>query len=547
MLRIREKTLFIILMVFKFINSLLIVGLAFVMKNLIDVAASSQIDDFLKLIIFDLFFCTAVALVNYLTIYLNKTFINNRAYVIKKRYINCLYWSTIKEFRKRDSSAYISELTNDMNIIMQEYYETSSLLIDDCLNIIISFCCVVYLNYIIAILMLLLTILLILVPSLWRKIITKYTDHYSATNEKFILSFKDSVLGFETIKLYSAENSFLDELNECLLENKKALNKLAQINNLSISLSKFISTVLQIGMMGLASYFVIIGKMEIGSIVAMLSLSGRFYGPMQNIVGRVTKIIATKNIRLRIKKFNYNDGKQDVARSMQIQKIELKDLSFAYDADVVLKNISMVFEKGKKYLIVGESGCGKSTLLKILRGILIPKKGEILVNGSNVNLDEIINISYVQQDCYMFNRSIKDNIDLKRTNEINKINNVIEFANLKEFSGKYGLNRVIDEEISQISGGEKARISLARTLYENFDILLLDEITASLDVKNAKEIERKLLSLEGKMIVNVTHKIMNSNLALYDYIYLMKQGEIIESCKSNDLGNSVHIKEYLEK
>lgn len=137
--------------------------------------------------------------------------------------------------------------------------------------------------------------------------------------------------------------------------------------------------------------------------------------------------------------------------------------------------------------------------------------------------------SYTQQSAYVFNRSIRYNIDFNYSDDNKKLNNVIELVELNDFISKLpnGVDTQIDEEIDQISGGEKLRIHLARALYRDSDIILLDEVTSSLEKSMSDRIEKKLIQMHNKTIINVCHKFNEKNLYLYDDILVVEKGELV--------------------
>ena len=227
-------------------------------------------------------------------------------------------------------------------------------------------------------------------------------------------------------------------------------------------------------------------------------------------------------------------------------KIELKNISFSYadNSKPAIKNLSLVIPINSFVSIVGSSGAGKSTVLDILIGLLIPKHGETLVDGhsfSSVLESYQQNISYVGQNIFLHNDSIKNNICFGvNENEIDekKLSNAIEAADLLDLINELseGVNTKVGERGIRISGGQQQRIAIARALYLDRSIIILDEATSSLDGILENNILKRLKLFSEKYkktIIMVTHNI---NLTRFsDNIYLMDKGSIAEFGDFNTL------------
>jgi ATP-binding cassette subfamily C protein len=216
--------------------------------------------------------------------------------------------------------------------------------------------------------------------------------------------------------------------------------------------------------------------------------------------------------------------------------IILKNVSFSYDdSKTVLDNINFKFEYGKKYAVVGMSGSGKTTLIRLLMGYYDNYCGDILFGDTelrNINLESLYeDIAIVQQSTFLFEDSIKNNLLLYSNHDEAKLNEVIKQVGLSDYINQQenGLEHIITEGGKNISGGEKQRISIARTLIKDCKILLLDEFTSNLDTALSYEIEKGVLELKSKTEICVTHKLNKNILKLFDEILVMKNGKIIES------------------
>ena len=208
----------------------------------------------------------------------------------------------------------------------------------------------------------------------------------------------------------------------------------------------------------------------------------------------------------------------------------------------ILQNISLEIKQGQKIGIIGKSGAGKSTLIDLILGLIKPTKGNIFIDGQHLNYnlrDWQKLIGYVPQDIYLLDDTIKNNIAFGlNANDINQevILKSIESSNLKDYvnSLEKKENTIVGDRGIRVSGGQKQRIGLARALYHNPGILILDEATSSLDTINEKEIMEEIYNTAKNItLIVVTHR--HKSVSNCDKIYLLDNGKIIDEGKFADL------------
>ena len=219
--------------------------------------------------------------------------------------------------------------------------------------------------------------------------------------------------------------------------------------------------------------------------------------------------------------------------NIKVASRSLKDFNFildeCYDGKECLDKIN---SGNGMYAIVGDSGAGKSTLIKLMSALYDSYDGEIYVNGIELRhygVNQIRgNISFVTQETELRNASIRDNIKLDKDIDDSKIEEIIEFVNLKEVVNKLenGIDTIMNER-TNLSGGEKQRLAIARALAKESSIYIFDEPTAALDTVNEKIIKEIIEHLsKEKIVIIITHNLALLNEA--DLIYVMKQGKIME-------------------
>lgn len=222
------------------------------------------------------------------------------------------------------------------------------------------------------------------------------------------------------------------------------------------------------------------------------------------------------------------------------QGISLRNVCFGYEENKeILHDISLQFEAGKSYAIVGGSGSGKTTLLNLLMDSQTRYKGNILFDG--VELRDIAPealyglVSVIQQNVFVFNASIKDNVSMFREFPKQELEDVIAKAHLKELLAGRGEDYLCGENGKGLSGGEKQRISIARSLLRKSSVLLVDEATAALDAGTAHQVSDHILDLSDITRIVVTHTLEAAQMKRYDEIIVLKNGAVTEKGSFDEL------------
>jgi ABC-type bacteriocin/lantibiotic exporter with double-glycine peptidase domain len=236
------------------------------------------------------------------------------------------------------------------------------------------------------------------------------------------------------------------------------------------------------------------------------------------------------------KGFNLKDKLELNSQFVFNESIEIINVNFSYsnNSKNILENVNLKIYKNKSIILLGDNGSGKSTFLNLISGLIEPTEGKIIIDK---NYDLYSNrknwfndISYVQQNIFLLNTTIKQNIVLCDESKINfnKLNKILDvlkiqrnFKNLKDY-----LNTRVGPDGLILSGGQKQIISLARALYKDSNVLILDEPTFALDVENVELVKKIITDLKNKKtIIMVTHD--RSFLSYFDLIYKIDLGKII--------------------
>ena len=239
-------------------------------------------------------------------------------------------------------------------------------------------------------------------------------------------------------------------------------------------------------------------------------------------------------------------------RDQMLGRIEFKNVNFCYPSDpskrMILKDLNITIEPGKKVALVGESGCGKSTTVNLIERLYEATSGEVLIDGLDIkryNLPYLRNlIGYVQQEPVLFNKSIRENVIFGRDELIRElgdpetlVQNAIEESYASEFikETKEGLDYVVGIKGGKLSGGQKQRVAIARAIVCEPKILILDEATSALDNKSEKEVQRALDHISERKVTTVIIAHRLSTIKNADLIYAIRDGQVIEQGTHEEL------------
>ena len=226
------------------------------------------------------------------------------------------------------------------------------------------------------------------------------------------------------------------------------------------------------------------------------------------------------------------------------EKIELQNVSFSYsNREVVLKNMTLKFENNKFYGIVGVSGSGKSTIIDLIAGFFKPQNGRVLIDGVDLNDADIrtwlCQIGLISQDAFIFSGTIEDNICFgvdTENRDPNYIKEAARIAYANEFIDTLpgGFQAIVGEKGIKLSGGQRQRLAIARAVYLDPPVLILDEATSSLAAKSERKVQEAIEALHGKRtVIVVAHRLVTISKA--DHIYVIEKGNLTEEGTHEDL------------
>jgi len=377
----------------------------------------------------------------------------------------------------------------------------------------------------------------------WR---TQFIREANSADSQSSTRAIDSLINFETVKYFNNEQYEADLYDKDLKrwEQAKRKNRLT-LFALNGGQALIISVALT-SMLILAAYEVANGRMTLGDFVLVNAFMMQIFLPL-NFLGFVYREIKSSMANIE-KMFELLKVKNQVCDPEEPKVIEhfqghiqFENVSFSYDEREILKDLSFEVKPGQRVALVGSSGAGKSTISKLLYRFYDVTAGRILIDGMDIrdlNLSDLrSHIGVVPQDTVLFNANIFENIRYgdPGANE-EQVLQAVNMAHLQEFVSRLpkGLDTQVGERGLKLSGGEKQRVAIARTMLKQPEILVFDEATSSLDSRSEKAVMEAMNEVaRGRSSISIAHRL--STVVNADRILVVDSGQIVEQGSHSEL------------
>ena len=364
-----------------------------------------------------------------------------------------------------------------------------------------------------------------------KKVFAKYWGKYTSMGDKFL----DSLQGLKELKIFQADAAQHTKINESAEEFRIITMKVLVMQLASTTIMDLVAY----GGAGVGIALAICGTAFWGldpiAALFLCLVAVEFFLPLRAFGSAFHVAMNGASAGKKIISLLNAPDPEWGTEAVDSKEVKLENVTFSYDGKRdVLKDVNMVFPEKGMTAIVGESGCGKSTIVNMLVGAFRPQKGEVTVGGKHIEKLSRENwyshLSVVSYNTYIFNESVRDNFKMAKENVSDKeIFAALKKVNLKEFIEENGgLNKVINEDANNISGGQKQRLALAIALVSDKDIYVFDEATSNIDIDSEAIIMKNINAIsKEKSVIVISHRL--ANVVPADNIYYMEEGEIKES------------------
>lgn len=484
--------------------------------------------------------CAGLSLLNYASQprFLERAMRQYKDFAFKK-----LIGKSISSFRDESAAGYLSALTNDAASIETNYLAQMLAMITKAVTFIGALLLMCRYSLLMTAIAAGLTVLPLIASLLTGSRLQTVESRVSERNGEFTAALSDCLAGFTVVKNFRAEREIfrLFAQSNKALEHEKFTGR--RIKTLVGMIGAVTGIFAQLGVFIAGVYLSMKGgSMTPGAVVLFVNLMNFIISPIAELPGllacRKAALGLVDKLAVALERSSSREGSETLNRLEH--GIRLENVSFAYEpGKTVLHGINAEFEAGKAYALVGGSGSGKSTLLNLLMAAETNYSGHILADGielSDISTESLYGtMAAIQQNVFVFNASIKDNVSMFRDFPKTEMDEAIARAHLGALIRERGEDYLCGENGSGLSGGEKQRISIARSLLKKSSVLLADEVTAALDAQTAHRVSSDILDLQGITRIVVTHTLEESLLRRYDKIFVLRGGRIEEAGSFADL------------
>jgi len=453
----------------------------------------------------------------------------------------------ISFYSKRKKGDIMARVLGDINEMQNSFFILLELIVREPLTIIFSLVVMFSISWQLSIFVLLfIPISGFLISSIGKRL-KRQSLRAQQESGQLISTVEETLTGLKIVKSYNAENTFKKRFTNSADRILKLVNKIGLKNNLAGPLSEVLGIVTIAILLWYGGKLVLIEKVIEGTtFIGFMALAYGILTPAKAISKasyRVKNGIAAADRVFEI--LYHEDTMPEDNNAIKLSgfndKIELKNVSFKYENEYVLKDFSMTVEKGQSVALVGQSGSGKSTIANLLTRFYDVNEGTISIDGNDIKNTTKTSlrsqIGLVTQDSILFNNSIKNNLKIGKDSATDEeIIEALKVANAWEFVKELpnGIETNIGDAGNSLSGGQKQRLSIARAVLKNAPIMILDEATSALDTESERLVQDALENMmKNRTSVVIAHRL--STIQNADHIIVMKQGKMVEQGKHQEL------------
>ena len=453
---------------------------------------------------------------------------------VRQRILEQVLHRTVAQYNAEGDAAYLSLLTTDLRTLYDDYYMSLFNIVFWGGIMLCALAMYLYISPVMLLAILLVTIPPLVLPRRMNERLKSTRDAFSLQMAGYTQQLKELLGGFEIIRSFLREDAYAAlhqkaarKARESELDYQQSLN--AMVTNTSLISNLIFPVVMLVGL-----FLAFDGRLTMGTVSTAASMANFVITPCHQIAQCWAKVKSSQGIRQRLEAAMAEPQAAEQGEPIgPIESIQCETVRFAYPntAEPVLKDASLTVDAAQKVALVGESGCGKSTLAKLLFQYYPDYSGDILFNGRQVrtlNRTALYRrVGYIAQTAYLFHDTIRNNICLHEDFPDEQLAHAIAAAGLTDWVASLpdGLDTVISENGKNLSGGQRQRIGIARLALRSYDLIIADEITASLDPDTSQQVMENLIAMPY-MVVAITHDVAGSFMHQFDKVYRVEHGVV---------------------
>ncbi|MBQ7390935.1 MAG: ABC transporter ATP-binding protein [Clostridia bacterium] len=452
----------------------------------------------------------------------------------------------IKKVDTTPNGEIISRMTNDVSIMGGSVHDIFNIIINGVLKLIVITVLIFIANPIMA------AVILVFVPAsifLSAKLAARSEKFFAQSREaagKIYSATEEDLTGFDTVKVYNLEKHKQNGYEQLSEDYRKKSERGYLTSGIVQPIVAVVNNLAYIAICVVGSILVINGTLRVGDLMAFILYTQLFSGPLESISGGMSMMQSTIASARRVYDFldseEMEEPKADEVNQECIGKVTFDHVAFSYEEDKpLIRDLNLEVLPGQKIAIVGPTGGGKTTIVNLLMRFYDPTSGHILVDGrciQEMNRSDVREMfSMVLQDTVLFSGTVYDNIAYGNPSATSE--EVMEAARRAHIDFwidglPEGFNTVINEESTNISGGQKQLLTIARAYLSNRPILILDEATSNVDTRTELIIQETMDELmKGRTAFVIAHRL--STVENSDLILVINNGDVVEKGTHKDL------------
>lgn len=441
------------------------------------------------------------------------------------------------EIHNANTGEYFNTISNDIPNVSECFSVILFQLVRDVFTTIFTVIIMFKLNFVIAISVIAIQILVIIFNRYFNNQYTPIASENRKLQDKRVLILNELI---QNIFYLIQSNNSKYYISKYMQQENETQKKIVDIKQLLSKKSNIVSAIQALTIIiiwGYGGFLSINGILTLGNVYALSNYSNRLLGPFNRLIDLHTEL---KDVEISVKRINSvmnintDTSNNSTIGVLDIGDINFSNVSFRYgDSTSLFSGLSMSFKKGESTAIVGFSGSGKTTIVNLLTGMYPVSNGAIFIGSQELKtitpslLRE--SISYVSQHPIIFNDTVFNNIAMGRDISHEQIQKLLIDLKIDDivYSLENGINTLLGENGSNLSGGQKQLITIARAIASNADIVILDEATSNLDNKREKDVMDRIYKLcSNKVLVIISHRL--SIVEDANLIYFLQNGNIVE-------------------
>ena len=510
-----------------------------------------------KLYIYNNISITTVAVIYILIViignivdYINRITTNNMGekvmYSLRNQLYKYIEKSNVTFHDKTPSGKLYVRVTSDTEDVYALFSEVITTFPKDIIIILGLLTMMIYMSIQLSVINILIIPLLLVVTITISKILKKIFNRSKEYRTVLNTFLAESIYGIKLIKIFNRQK---EKQEECEENTKNFRNSLKNIGSFYGLLPGLIDLIENIGISLIVLFCAnkwLGVNLEVGVIYLFITYLRKIFEPIDRIIENVEIVQdATSSIDKIYEILEHEEYLEDYDSGIEIKdvkgKIEFKNVWFAYeDENWILKDVSFTINPGESIALVGKTGSGKTTITNLINRFYKIQKGEILLDGVNINDINLKslrkNIGTILQDPFIFAKSLKDNIKLYSDVSDERINEAVKLASATDFinSQNNGINEISAERGNSYSAGQKQLIAFARIFAQNPSIFILDEATANIDTTTEELIQKSVDKISAeKTSIFIAHRL--STIVNVDKIIVLNKGKILEQGNHSEL------------